>query len=144
MKITCRTLFDCTYTGVTGSFKPSQVPFRDRAGQHIDSQSQWNRSRNQQRNWETILQIVSLRTQPENIVLPAQHKDHWQFEFTVAGADVFALNNHTDSLAGLKLCCEGVPMIVNLNETQTLQPMLCAHGSDQNIWFESINNGLEH
>lgn len=144
MKIVCRTLFDCTYTGVTGSFKPSQVPFTDRAAQTITNMQQWNHSRNQQRNWETVLQIISLRVQPENIVLPWYKDNQWQFEFTVNSQDVYALSNHPDPLAGLKTACEGVPMICGLNEKHSLSSVLQPWSQDQNIWFESINNHWEH
>lgn len=140
MKIVCKTLFDCTYTGVTGSFKPSQVPFRDRAGHEITNQTQWNRSRNQQRNWETILQIVSLNTQPHDIVLPTTNNNTWQFEFHVESGDVFGLNNNADPLAGLKQNCAGVPMIAGLDENSDLDPVLAP---GQNIWFDAINIGLE-
>jgi hypothetical protein len=143
MKIICKTLFDCTYTGVTGNFRPGQIPFRDRAGQAIEEIADWNKSRNQQRNWETILQLISLNTQPQDIVLPQCNNGTWQFEFRVESADVFAANNSTDPLAGLKQNCTGVPMIVNLNETSTIEPVLSASGSQQNIWFETINIGLE-
>jgi hypothetical protein len=39
--------------------------------------------------------------------------------------------------------CEGVPMIVGLNETQTQHSVLITQGSDQNIWFDTINTSLE-
>ncbi len=143
MKIICKTLFDCTYTGVTGNFKAGQIPFNDRAGQSIRNITDWNRARNQQRNWETILQLISLNTQPQDIVLPQCINGVWQFEFRVESADVFAANNNPDPLAGLKQNCTGVPMITNLNETSDIEPVLCAAGLDQNIWFESINIGLE-
>jgi hypothetical protein len=38
--------------------------------------------------------------------------------------------------------CNGVPMILGLNETMVTQPVLIAAGQDQNIWFEAINNEL--
>lgn len=143
MKIICKTLFDCTYTGITGSFRPSQIPFRDHAGHYIQNQTEWTRARNQQRNWETILQIVSLNTQPQDIVLPTLIGDTWQFEFRVESADVFGLNNNSDPLAGLKQNCAGVPMIVGLDEQEPLDPVLSTAGQKQNIWFTTINIGLE-
>lgn len=143
MKIICKTLFDCTYTGVTGNFKAGQIPFVDRAGQKINEVADWNKSRNQQRNWETIMQLVSLNTQPQDIVPPQFINGVWQFEFRVESADVFAANNSSDPLAGLKQNCTGVPMITNLNEAKIIEPVLSALGPDQNIWFETINIGLE-
>ena len=63
MRYMCQTLFDITATGVTGHFKTTRVPYVDQAGQEIVDQATWNRSRNQQRNWETLTQILGLRTQ---------------------------------------------------------------------------------
>ena len=76
MQILCRTLFDITQTGTTGHFKPSHVPTRDRAGQTIIDQQTWTKSRNQQRNLETITQILQLRTQIFNPTIPAKHNGH--------------------------------------------------------------------
>lgn len=143
MKIICKTLFDCTYTGVTGSFRPSQIPFDDRAGSAIQNIADWNKSRNQQRNWETILQLISLNTQPQDIVVPQHNNGIWQFEFRVESADVFAASNSKDPLAGLKQNCTGVPMIINLDESQPTDPVLSALGDSPNIWFEAINIGLD-
>ena len=72
MKFMCQTLFDITATGVTGHFKSARLPFLDHAGQTINNDISWNRSRNQQRNWETITQILSLRTQLFEITDPIQ------------------------------------------------------------------------
>ena len=84
MKFACQTVFDLTHTGITGHFKNARMPFVDQTGQLIDSQESWNRARNQQRNLETIVQILSLRTQIFNITDPI--KDYtgtrWMFECT--------------------------------------------------------------
>lgn len=143
MKILCKTKFDCTYTGVTGHFRPSEIPFKDKADQTVNSQTDWNRSRNQQRNWETLMQIVSLRTQPLDITRPVLTDAVWQFEFASESDGVFGIAGQEDVLIGLKNDCEGVPMLVNLREAPELTPRLCASGADQNIWFESINNTLD-
>jgi nucleoside-diphosphate-sugar epimerase len=68
MKIYCETVFDITATGVTGHFKSSRIPFIDHAGHKITDSDSWNRARNQQRNWETLTQLIQLRTQIDNIV----------------------------------------------------------------------------
>jgi hypothetical protein len=143
MKILCKTQFDCTHTGVTGHFRPSEIPFRDQAGQTVTSQENWNYSRNQQRNWETLMQIFGLRTQPINVTRPVCANGTWEFEFINESENVFGQSGHTDCFAGLKNDCDGVPMIVNLKETLTAVPMLITSGNGQNIWFESINNTLD-
>lgn len=134
MKIQCRTLFDCTYTGITGSFRPAQLPFTDQANQPVRDQEDWQRSRNQQRNYETLLQIFGLRTQPMNVSRPCCVDGAWEFTFESESEGVFALNGQ-DELAGLRADCEGVPMTVNLGEVTHTVSVLCTQGPQQNIWF---------
>ena len=143
MKVLCRTLFDCTFTGVTGHLRPQQLPFVTKTGLVIDTPDQWNRSRNQQRNWESLLQIVSLRTQPMNVVYPVKQKDVWHFEFEVEAEGVLSGGYQTDELSGLVGDCEGVPMIIGLDESIAITSTLHATGADQNIWFTAINKPLE-
>jgi hypothetical protein len=143
MKIQCRTLFDCTRTGVTGAFRASEIPYRDRAGQPVDNQQDWHRSRNQQRNYETLLQIFGLRTQPQEITQPALIDGMWQFSFVSENEGVFDMHNNPDSLAGLLVDCEGVPMVTGLGESSGIAPVLITQGDQQNIWFTSINTSLE-
>ena len=71
VKFICKTLFDITATGVTGHYKSSRVPFQDLTGTSITNEISWNRARNQQRNWETITQLISLRTQISELQTPA-------------------------------------------------------------------------
>ena len=77
IKIKVCTLFDITTTGVTGHFKTSRIPFTDRAGHRIDTVDAWNRARNQQRNWETLTQLIQLRTQIDNVVEPTFLDNTW-------------------------------------------------------------------
>jgi hypothetical protein len=143
MKIQCRTLFDCTRTGVTGAFRASEIPYQDRAGQQVDNQQTWHRSRNQQRNYETLLQIFGLRTQPQEITQPAQIDGLWQFSFVSESEGVFDMHNNPDPLAGLLVDCEGVPMVTGLGESPGIATVLTTQGDQQNIWFTSINTSLE-
>jgi hypothetical protein len=132
MKIQCRTLFDITVTGVTGHYKPARMPFYDGRGQLINSMESWNLARNQQRNWETLTQLISLRTQVD-IVPPLPVESHWVFEFEVATDNIFS--NGIDSLATLKSDCSGVPMLINLTEQDSLGSLLLI---DKNIWFTIV------
>lgn len=140
MKIRCTTKFDITATGVTGHYKPSRVPFQDQHGRIIEDLQGWNHSRNQQRNWETITQLLGLRTQID-MDMPARQGSTWQFDFTVESEEIFV--DGDDELALLKRDCEGVPMITGLGETQELHPWLDVLSSDPNICFAIIpvNNG---
>jgi hypothetical protein len=133
-RILVTTKFDCTTTGITGNFKANMLPFRDKQAQLIHDQVTWTRSRNQQRNWETILQIIGLYTQAQDITHATHTPTGWQFEFTTEFDDVF--NHSGDRLGLLKLACQGVPMFVNLDhvpDTAMLDP-------DVNIQFEIVDH----
>jgi hypothetical protein len=136
-KFRCCCLFDITATGVTGHFKSSRIPFRDRAGQMITDDATWNRSRNQQRNLETLTQLISLRTQVDNLTTPERKDGTWEFEFTTDVADVYGTVN--DPVSVLRSDADGVPMITNLDNGETMATSLITTGADQNVWFESIN-----
>lgn len=140
MKIQGQTFFDCSFTGITGHFRSSQIPFQDRAGQTIACEQDWLRSRNQQRNWETILQMISLRAQPTVIKHPEPLDGKWQFEFEVDSQGVYSADGTIDNIDTLLIECAGIPMIANLGETRDLDPVLIVSGDKQNIWFEKINN----
>ena len=120
--------FDCRPTGVTGHFRTNVLPFVDRLDQSITDFDSWNSSRNQQRNWETILQLIGLYTQPQSISDIRMKNGRWEFEFETEFDDVFRLNE--DPVGLLKQACRGVPIInyVQQQLTALLQP-------DVNIWF---------
>ena len=140
MKILCRTLFDCTRTGVTGNYKAGQLPFEDQAGQQITDYLSWINARNQQRNWETIMQVISLRAQPTVGEYPVALDLEWHFVFEVEVAGVYSGTGDVNDYTTLLRECDGVPMIVGLNETLGLDPKLISQGQQQNIWFETVNN----
>lgn len=139
-KILCRCLFDCTATGVTGHFKSSRTPFTDRARQSITDEITWNRARNQQRNWETLTQIIGLRTQVMDLTEPELYDGAWEFEFATETPDAYGPEE--DPTRILRLDAEGVPMIQNLPTGEILTQQLITQGADQNIWFlpTAINN----
>jgi hypothetical protein len=132
--IQCATLFDITETGVRNHTANARLPFHDQAGQEVDTEKAWVRSRNQQRNWETVNQILALRTLPENISSPVcgpSDRGHaWQFEFDIP--DLSAVSQGDAALSLLRQDCEAVPMIIGLTETAGLEPAL---RPDVNIWF---------
>lgn len=144
MKILCQTLFDCRFTGVTGNFRSSEMPFQDRADQIINNTQDWNRSRNQQRNYETLLQIFGLRTQPMNVTRPVKHGDRWEFSFETETEGVFGILGDTDPLRNLKMDCEGVPMVQTLEAIALNTSVLVTSGAQQNIWFSVINTPTEN
>jgi len=137
MKILVKTLFDCSDTGTTGNFRPSQMPYRDSGDHLIQDHGSWSRSRNKQRNFETLLQVFGLRTQLESVSAVECRGHEWQFTFEVANPAVYG---ELESLDLLLQDCEGVPMLTQLDEKIPLKSVLSTRGQDQNIWFSSINN----
>ena len=134
-RIKCITFFDITPTGVRSHFKESRIPFFDDTGQHIADLPSWHRARNQQRNWETLNQLLALRTLPTEITAPTVEvidaRKCWQFYFEV---DSLSAISEADNFASLMLAdCNDVPMIVDLDETQPLVSIL---QPGANIWFE--------
>jgi hypothetical protein len=137
MKIRVDTYFDCTATGTTGHFRQVQLPMINRVGKTIVDESTWNRSRNQQRNFETVLQLIGLYTQPLELSNPVYDAETqmWSFEFEVEFEGIFADN--VDRLGLLKQQTRNVPMITGLGEQQTLPRQLIP---DVNIFFSELNN----
>jgi hypothetical protein len=142
MKYACQTLFDITATGVTGHYKSARIPFRDQAGQAIKNEESWNRSRNQQRNWETLTQILSLRTQLFLLTEPVQDLTgtRWMFEFETESDGIYG--PESDPVSILRADANGVPMLRELNNDPDIENVLVTEGAQQNIWFApiSINN----
>jgi len=139
MKFACQTLFDITATGVTGHCKTNRMPFQDRAGHVISDVESWNRSRNQQRNWETLTQILSLRTQLFDLTepIPDQTGTRWMFEFETESEGVYG--PESDPVSVLRSDAEGVPMLRELDNDPDIEKVLVTEGPRQNIWFAPIS-----
>ena len=142
------TYFDCTPTA-TKSYRKLQPGTVNAVGHEIKTIDDWNFSRNQQRNWETILQVVGLKTQTLDITNPVcmnrKDKKIWQFSFGIEHEDIYAMGY--DKLGLLKQEVHGVPMIVGLNETYKegfLLPYLVATGENPNIVFTLLDDIQNH
>ena len=127
---TLYTLVDITPTGVTRG---------------IDSLE-----RDQQRNWETVLQTVGLVTQPITLIDPhcvevdtkwtefgefyeGEHKV-WTWRFAVEHSDVFARGEN--EVGVLEELFEQVPIICGLEETaRFMLPIFHPYGAIKNIYF---------
>ena len=124
--ILCATLIDITDTGV------------------IRGESQ---ERDQQRNWQTVLQVLSLKTQPEIVHPPGlieaddvnrfffgddfnDKHNVWVFAFRSANVGGgYSVEELTDDF-------EQVPIILGLNETaRMLLPLFFTRGTMKNIYF---------
>ena len=110
--------------------------------------------RNQQRNWETVQQILSLRTQPtilETDDFIADLKDFnfgvnytgqhhiWTFKFGVDYADIY--QEGPDKFGLVKYDFKITPIILGLTETAKLEiAVFQPKGPWNNIYFKSLQN----
>ena len=142
MKIRCSTLFDITHTGVDNHNRTVVWPYVTRTGLTITNQGDLLRARNQQRNLDTIIQVLSMRTQPLNIgdveILEDQDPGSWGFGIIAQPAKVWSFTfevetpgiwtNDKDELYWLRSDTQGVPMILNLTETVITEPWINSDG----------------
>ena len=144
--ITCYTLFDITQTGVLN---------RQRS---LDpSDTEWIYKRNTQSNFDTVLQAISLRSQPDVIRNPKkiqikfdefmnfgflyENEDKvncWSFDFSVYHSSVF--NDGISELGALYSDCDGVPIIKIKDEFEKLPSFLDTSPELRNIYFEVLND----
>lgn len=130
---TVYSLVDITSTGVT-RFSPEQ-----------------EKERNQQRNWETLLQVFSLRAQPITIQGPVKtdlevgyldfgsmyegRHQVWVACIGIEHVDVYKEGDNP--VAGLESDFEQVPVITGLDETaRFMLPIFYTHGAIKNIYFK--------
>ena len=143
-RICCYTLFNITQTGILNRSKPIDNAIDD-----------WLTRRNTQCNFDTVLQVISLRSQPEVTKIPVMHQMntedfdkfgflyntedpcyYWKFEFEIQHPSVF--ENGIKPLGSLYNDCEGVPMI-NIEGQHPLCPKFLDVSAElQNIYFEVV------
>ena len=145
-RLSCYVLFDVTHTGVMNRSRP----------QDADTVN-WLRRRNTQCNFDTILQVISLRSQPDVVKLPQkieitdkeldffgfsyfQDADDtyycWKFDFEVQHSSVFA--DSYDTLGALYKDCDGVPMINFEDQLDFSSAFLDTTTELKNIHFEVL------
>lgn len=130
------TLIDITPTGVTTYSPEHEI------------------ERNQQRNWETVQQIISLRTQPTIIstdIIVADVKDYnfginyagvhkiWTFTFSTDYADIY--QDGSDKFGLVKYDFKITPVTLGL--TETAQPEVAVFqpkGPWNNVYFKTIKD----
>jgi hypothetical protein len=147
-KISCYTLFDITQTGVINRSRPGVD----------DDPELWLHKRNTQCNFDTIVQAVSLRSQPENITIPVLTKiklsefdnfgflfeeedieiNCWSFSFTVQNISVY--NDGITELGSLYSDCDQVPMIKTTSVWNKLPEFLDSSDELKNIYFKAVEN----
>jgi hypothetical protein len=117
-RIACYTLFDITKTGVLNRARP---------GDDVTDTNDWYRKRSTQCNFDTVLQVISLRAQPDIISDPERLEidlnantyfgnelknetvPMWKFMFEVQHQSVF--EDGINELGALYKDCSDVPMI---------------------------------
>lgn len=116
-------------------------------------------ARNQQSNWETVLQTIGLLAQPMSITEPVRlkvnldylefgnmfqgHHDIWAWSFGVEHADVFADQN--SAIGRLNQCFDQVPVICGLQETaRFILPIFFTSGGIKNIYFKEGQKDLNN
>ena len=146
-KISCYTLFDITQTGIVNRSQPKPD----------DDPEVWLHNRNTQCNFDTIVQAVSLRSQPENITTPIFNKIKfdefenfgfllendeqvicWTFDFEIQHPSVF--NDGNSELGSLYSDCDSVPMIKTKTAWDKLPSFLDSSDELRNIYFKVLNN----
>lgn len=139
MQIRVTTSFDCTATGVTGTFRADKLPQSLRTGGAVHDYLGWTRARNQQRNWETLTQIMQLRSQIEAVTDPQRDEttNLWSFTFAIERDDVYRRDQ--DPLGCLLDDCGNVPIVIGLGETPGCADTVTAQGPEQNIWFQILD-----
>jgi hypothetical protein len=147
--ISCYTLFDITQTGTVNRNRPNVDE-----DEHV-----WIHKRNTQCNFDTILQAVSLRSQPEILNYPKQIKikfdefdnfgflfeqqddeeySCWTFDFEIQHPSVF--DDGVTELGSLYRDCDGVPMIKTATAWAKLPVFLDTSEELRNIYFKVLNN----
>lgn len=147
--IKCHTLFDITSTGVTNRKPPIDLSEEKR--------NEWVLNRNRQNNFDTLIQVISLRTQPEDITKTSvtevdfstdtkfgflfENEDPqqtWSFTFSIYYSNVY--NDGIDELGALYSDCDGVPMLKIGTEWDKLPSFLDTSPELRNVYFEVISN----
>lgn len=148
--ITCYTLFDITPTGVMNRHRPVV---------HEDMPI-WLQKRNTQCNFDTVLQSISLRSQPDVTRKPKkiqirfdeftnfgflyqqienENYDCWSFDFDIQHPSVF--NDGINELGSLYSDCDSVPMIKTETAWDKLPAFLDTSDELRNIYFKVVRYG---
>lgn len=141
-RIRCQTLFDITKTGILNRARPNidVVDLED-----------WSYKRSTQCNLDTIIQVISLRAQPDlmhapkmSVINPNETNvfgeyyskysilNVWSFDFEIQHSSVF--ENENGELMALYEDCESVPMIIT-KLSNTLDNSLQINKLQRNIYF---------
>jgi len=148
-RIRCYTLFDITKTGVLNRKAPSTYT--------AEELKVWECRRNTQANYDTILQVISLRSQPEEntdtqektinfkefqnfgfLFDEEEDRTCWYFDFSILHTKVFYDGIH--ELGSLNTDASGVPIIKTETAWAKLPNFLDTSPELRNIYFEILRD----
>lgn len=148
-RIRCYTLFDITKTGVLNRKAPSTYS--------MDELKVWEHRRNTQANYDTVLQVISLRSQPEEnsstkekvinfkefnnfgfLFDEEEDQKCWYFDFDILHTKVFY--DGVDELGALHSDASGVPIIKTDTAWTKLPNFLDTSPELRNIYFEILTD----
>ena len=131
-------LIDITATGLVAPYNSKFKQIIDDSDAVINNERTWNKSRNKQRNWETVVQVLGLRSLPNILATPVTVFDNlsnyefgsdyvgkeniWVFRFTTEQTGLFTGINGPTELLDLDL--HQVPITTNLDETVDITPAI--------------------
>lgn len=151
-KVTCYTLFDITNTGITSRSKLVEG----------EDEATWHHNKKTQCNFDTIVQAISLRSQPDVLEKPKkieirfdefkhfgflfeQQSDEvyncWTFDFEIQHPSVF--DDGITELGALYADCDGVPMLTCDTTWDKLPKFLDSSDEMRNIYFMVTNDEEE-
>lgn len=141
--IRCYTMFDITFTGIATRSKPKEN----------EDYKIWAMGRNQQANFDTLLQVISLRSQPDLINKPKITEEHldyfgtsysledykiWYFDFSIHHTDVYDIGN--EKFKKLYDDLQSIPMILIGTEHKQLGNLIDTTREHKNIYFVELGN----
>lgn len=148
------TLVDISTTGTIGKYRIDQKPQTNLLNIPLIDEPTWKKSRNQQRNWETAVQIIGLRAQPlyleNSVILLDQDLTNYSFGSNFSGKQtiwtlLFGVEQHNIydkngiELQSLVEDFNGVPVTAFLNETfKPPSPTVITVGPSLNTYFRII------
>lgn len=131
-------LVDITATGIVAPYNSKFKQVIDDSDTIINNERLWNKSRNKQRNWETVVQVLGLRSLPNILNTPESRYDDlsnyefgsdytgkenvWVFRFTTEHIGLFSGSRSNTELLDQDL--HQVPITVNLDETVDINPSI--------------------
>lgn len=131
-KIKVTTLFDITATGAL-SYKPIDIPGTTKNGVQVNTQADWFKAVNQQRNWDTVQQVLSLRTQLFDPTTPTQTNGEWSFVVEINLDQVHV--DHEQALEIIKQDFDNVPIIDGLDASKNTAKMISTTKDFNNLFI---------